>query len=148
MSNSFAFSSFLFFPNHLEFLKKIILFVMTEELNLCFRTPSTGRPRPVFLVLIPQPRGKVSLMTKDPMYVLQRGLYTHNPGTCVCSGPGSIGQECSLGFEARPIFLAGEGEPSQPSATMMNIKVRFNRSKAVSFVGLWGINWDPVTWGQ
>lgn len=58
----------------------------TEELNLCFRTPSTGRPRPVFLVLIPEPQGKVSLRTEVPMHTLQRGLHTHNPVTCVCSG--------------------------------------------------------------
>lgn len=40
------------------------------------------------------------------------------------------------GLSARPIFLARDGEPSQPPATMMSIKVRFNQSKAVTFVGL------------
>lgn len=69
----------------------------------------------------------------------------HDPGPCVFSGPRSRGQERSLGSQTGVFFLAGEGEPSQPSGTMMNVKVRFNESKAVAFVGLWGINWDPAT---
>lgn len=77
---------------------------MTEEPKLCFRTPSAGRPRSVFLVLIPEPWGKVSLRPEVPVHTCQRGLHRHNPVTCVCSGPDGSGQECSLGFQPGPSF--------------------------------------------